>query len=60
VLRATIHEVFQLKSLGRTKDAIALARKRLAQYPRQSGSEVLKVVEAEMTLAEGGTPTPPR
>jgi len=60
VLRATIHEVFQLKSLGKTKDAITLARKRLAQYPRQSGSEVLKVVEAEMTLAEGATPTPPR
>jgi uncharacterized protein (TIGR03790 family) len=55
ILRATIHEVFQLKALGRTDDAIALARKRLNQYPRQTGSEVLKVVEAEMTMAAGGT-----
>jgi uncharacterized protein (TIGR03790 family) len=54
VLRATIHEVFQLKALGRIPEAIALSRKRLEKYPRQSGSEVLKVVEAEMTMASGG------
>jgi uncharacterized protein (TIGR03790 family) len=54
VLRATIHEVFQLKALGRTKEAIALSRKRLDQYSRQSGAEVLKVVEAEMTVEAGG------
>jgi tetratricopeptide (TPR) repeat protein len=53
-IRATIHEVFQLKAAGKLKEAIALARKRLEQYPRQPGSEVLKVVEAEMTMAAGG------
>jgi hypothetical protein len=59
ILRATIHEVFQLKALGRTPQAIALSRKRIDQFPRQPGSQVLKVVEAEMTMA-AGSGTPPR
>jgi hypothetical protein len=56
-VRATIHEVFLLKSMNRTPDAIALARKQIAKHLKTPGVEVLKIIEAEMTVATG-TPTP--
>ena len=37
-VRATIHEVFQLKALNRTPDAIALARKQIARHLEDSRS----------------------
>jgi uncharacterized protein (TIGR03790 family) len=56
-IRATIHEVFQLKALNRTADALALARRQLAKHTKTPGVEVLRVIEADMTVASG-TPAP--
>jgi uncharacterized protein (TIGR03790 family) len=56
-VRATIHEVFQLKAMNRTKDAIALARKQITKNRATPGVEVLRVIEADLTLSTG-TPTP--
>jgi hypothetical protein len=56
-VRATIHEVFQLKALNRTPDAIALARKQIAKNLKTPGVEVLRAIEADMTVASG-TPAP--
>jgi tetratricopeptide (TPR) repeat protein len=52
-LRATIHEVFQLKALNRTDEAIAVARKALARYNKEPTADVLRVLEAELTFASG-------
>ncbi|HET6410130.1 MAG TPA: TIGR03790 family protein [Chthoniobacteraceae bacterium] len=59
ILRATIHEVFQLKALNKTPEAIALARKQIAKYVRTPGVEVLKIIEADMTVAAGTTTPKP-
>lgn len=56
-VRATIHEVFQLKAMNRTADAIALARKQIAKHLKTPGVEVLRFIEADMTVA-AGTPKP--
>jgi uncharacterized protein (TIGR03790 family) len=56
VLRVTIHEIFQLKALSRTPDAIALARKRIAQHPKQPSTDILRFIEAEMTIASREKP----
>jgi uncharacterized protein (TIGR03790 family) len=56
-VRATIHEVFLLKSMNRMSDAIALARKQIARNLRTPGVEVLRAIEADLTVASG-TPSP--
>jgi uncharacterized protein (TIGR03790 family) len=56
-VRATIHEVFQLKAMNRTADALSLARKQIAKHLKTPGVEVLRLIEADMTVATG-TPTP--
>lgn len=56
-VRATIHEVFQLKAMNRTGDAIALARKQIAKNLKAPGIDVLRIIEADMTVA-AGTPKP--
>ena len=56
-VRATIHEVFQLKALNRTPDALALARRQIAKHLKTPGSEVLRMIEADMTVSSG-TPKP--
>jgi uncharacterized protein (TIGR03790 family) len=56
-IRATIHEVFQLKALNRTDDALALARKQIAKHLKSPASQVLRMIEADMTVA-AGTPKP--
>ncbi|MEQ1862411.1 MAG: TIGR03790 family protein, partial [Chthoniobacteraceae bacterium] len=38
ILRATIHEVFQLRTLKRRDEALELARKRIAQFPGAPGA----------------------
>jgi hypothetical protein len=56
VMRVTINEVFQLKAQNRTPDALAVARKRLAQYGKHPSTEVLRLIEAQITMAS--TPPP--
>lgn len=51
VLRATVHEVFQLKASNRVPDAIAVARKQLDRFHKEPTSEVLRLIEAQMTMA---------
>jgi hypothetical protein len=51
VLRATIHEFFQLKAMNRSADAVKLARKRIAQFPKSPGAEVLRLIEADLSAA---------
>jgi uncharacterized protein (TIGR03790 family) len=55
-VRATIHEVFQLKALNRSGDAIAVARKALARYNKEPTADVLRGLEAELTFASGSSP----
>ena len=50
-VRASIHAVLQLKAMNRAPDAIALARKQIAAFPKTPAIEVLKVIEAEMVTA---------
>ena len=42
ILRATLHQVFQLRALKRTKEALALAQKRVKQFPTAPGAEALR------------------
>jgi hypothetical protein len=56
-VRATIHEVFLLKAMNRTGDAIALARKQITKNLKTPGAEVLRIIEADLTVA-AGTPKP--
>jgi uncharacterized protein (TIGR03790 family) len=51
ILRATLHEVFMLRTLKRTGDAAILAQKRIAQFPNAAGADVLRSLEAQMTEA---------
>jgi len=48
--RASIHAVLQLKALNHTGEAIALARKQIAAFPKTPAVELLKAIEAEMVL----------
>ncbi len=47
-IRVTIHEVIQLRGLGRASAALGLTRKILRQFPNATASEVLKAFESEM------------
>jgi uncharacterized protein (TIGR03790 family) len=46
--RATIHAVLQLKGLNRTPEALALARKQIAAFPKTPAAELMKALEVEM------------
>lgn len=48
MIRATIHEIIQLRALGKSNAALALTRKVLQQFPAATGSGVLRVFETEM------------
>jgi hypothetical protein len=56
-VRATIHEVFQLQAMNRMDDALALARRQIAKHLKTPGAEVLRMIEADMTVA-ARTPKP--
>lgn len=56
-IRATIHEVFQLKAMNRTDDALALTRKQMSKNMKTPGVEILRMIEADMVVA-AGTPKP--
>jgi len=51
ILRATIHQVFQLRALKRQSEALALARKRAAEFPNAPGAEVLRGLEGQLAEA---------
>lgn len=53
ILRATIHEVFLLRSLKRPRDAGTLARKRAAQFPAAPGAQVLRDIAAQLGETSG-------
>jgi uncharacterized protein (TIGR03790 family) len=46
--RASIHAVLQLKGLNRTPEALALARKQIAAFPKTPAVELLKAIETDM------------
>jgi len=48
ILRATIHEVFQLRTLKRTDEALKLARERSAQFPEAPGAQVLRDLAVQL------------
>lgn len=48
ILRATIHEVFQLRTLKRRDEALKLARERSAEFPEAPGAQVLRDLAAQM------------
>ncbi len=54
ILRATIHQFFQLRSLKRPQDAEMLARKRSAQFPAAPGAEVLRGLAAQLAETTAG------
>jgi uncharacterized protein (TIGR03790 family) len=56
IVRTTVHQVFQLKALNRTPDAINVARKRLAHFRNDPVADVLRAIEADMTVAAGSPP----
>lgn len=59
ILRATIHQVFQLRTLRRTKDAIAIARAAAARFPGVPGADLLRDLANQMA-ENNATPAPAR
>lgn len=53
ILRVTIHRFFQLRALKRPQDALALAKKRSAQFPGAPGAGVLRDLVAQFSEAGG-------
>lgn len=51
ILRATIHQVFQLRTLKHPHEALMLARKRAAQFPNVPGVDVLRSLEGQLAEA---------
>jgi uncharacterized protein (TIGR03790 family) len=57
-VRATVHALFQLKGMGRTEEAVSLARKRIAQYAREPGAEILRMLEASFAAPAAAPEAP--
>lgn len=57
VMRVAIHEVIQLRALGKLPDALALVRKQLELFPKTQGADVLRMLESDM-LPKPATPAP--
>jgi hypothetical protein len=49
VCRVAIHEIFQLRSAGREADAVALARKMIATYPKSAAVQVFQLFDKPPT-----------
>jgi uncharacterized protein (TIGR03790 family) len=51
-LRAAIHQVFQLKAMGRNPDALAAASKYVDKYRKEAAVSIIRVVEAELVVQQ--------
>jgi uncharacterized protein (TIGR03790 family) len=51
-LRAGIHQVFQLKAMGRNPDALAAASKYVDKYRKEAAVSIIRVVEAELLMQQ--------
>ena len=63
ILRSTIHEVFQLRGLGKTGEALALTRRQLEMYGNSPAGEMLRILERELApppLAPVAAPPAPK
>jgi len=57
ILRATIHEVIQLRARTRQAEALPLVRKQLELYGKAPAAEILRGFEREMAPAPKATPS---
>jgi hypothetical protein len=46
--------------MNRSADAVKLARKRIAQFPKSPGAEVLRLIEADLSAALAPPPATAR
>lgn len=51
----TIHEVLQLEAMNRAGDALAVARKRIAEFPTTPAVEILKTIESGIAATQRTT-----
>lgn len=58
ILRATIHEVIQLRARNRQPEALALTRKQLDLYGKSPAAEILRMFEREMAPVPKATGPP--
>ncbi len=56
ICRVAIHEIFQLRGMNREAEALALARKMIATYPRSPAVQVFQLFDPPP--APAATPTP--
>ena len=51
ILRASIHEIIQLRGMNKEAEALALARRQLAAFPKSPAADVVRMFESELDVA---------
>ncbi len=58
IIRASIHEIIQLRGMNEATDALALARRQLAAYPKSPAADVIRMFESELDVASSTRTAP--